>query len=80
MLKAPNAGSIPVASLLRRIDAISPAHHGSLSKTLRELEERLQAGSLPTIAICTSTLELCVDIGPVKSVAQIGAPRSLSSL
>lgn len=56
-------------------------HHGSLSKTLREeLEERLKAGDLPTTAICTSTLELGIDIGSVKSVAQIGPPRSLSSL
>jgi ATP-dependent Lhr-like helicase len=56
-------------------------HHGSLSKTLREeLEERLKSSSLPTTAICTSTLELGIDIGSVKSVAQIGAPRSLSAL
>lgn len=56
-------------------------HHGSLSKVLREeLEERLKDGKLPTTAVCTSTLELGVDIGSVKSVAQIGAPRSLSSL
>ncbi len=56
-------------------------HHGSLSKTLREeLEDRLKVGNLPTTAICTSTLELGVDLGSVKSVAQIGAPRSLASL
>ena len=56
-------------------------HHGSLSKALREeLEDRLKVGNLPTTAVCTSTLELGVDIGSVKSVAQIGAPRSLSSL
>jgi ATP-dependent Lhr-like helicase len=56
-------------------------HHGSLSKVLREdLEERLKDAKLPTTAICTSTLELGVDIGSVKSVAQIGSPRSLSSL
>ena len=56
-------------------------HHGSLSKTLREeLENRLKVGNLPTTAVCTSTLELGVDIGSVKSVAQIGAPRSLSTL
>lgn len=56
-------------------------HHGSLSKTLREeLEDRLKDANLPTTAICTSTLELGVDIGSVKSVAQIGSPRSLSSL
>lgn len=56
-------------------------HHGSLSKALREeLEERLKLSNLPTTAICTSTLELGIDIGSVKSVAQIGAPRSISSL
>jgi ATP-dependent Lhr-like helicase len=56
-------------------------HHGSLSKNLREeLEDRLKDAKLPTTAICTSTLELGVDIGSVKSVAQIGSPRSLSSL
>ena len=56
-------------------------HHGSLSKTLREeLEDRLKTADLPTTAVCTSTLELGIDIGSVKSVAQIGAPRSLSSL
>ncbi|MEY9142336.1 DEAD/DEAH box helicase [Bradyrhizobium elkanii] len=56
-------------------------HHGSLSKVLREeLEDRLKEGRLPTTAVCTSTLELGVDIGSVKSVAQIGAPRSLASL
>src|SRR5262249_29578958 len=56
-------------------------HHGSLSKPLREeLEERLKVGNKPTTAVCTSTLELGIDIGSVKSVAQIGAPRSLSSV
>lgn len=56
-------------------------HHGSLSKELREeLELRLKKGDLPTTAIATTTLELGVDIGSVKSVAQLGAPRSLASL
>jgi ATP-dependent Lhr-like helicase len=56
-------------------------HHGNLSKELREeLETRLKDGSLPTTAVCTSTLELGVDIGSVQSVALIGAPRSLASL
>jgi len=56
-------------------------HHGSISKELREeLEARLKNGELPTTAVATTTLELGIDIGSVKSVAQIGAPRSLSSL
>lgn len=56
-------------------------HHGSLSKELREaLETRLKEGALPTTAVATTTLELGIDLGSVKSVAQIGAPRSLASL
>ncbi len=56
-------------------------HHGSLSKLLREeLEERLKAEKLPTTAVATTTLELGIDVGSVKSVAQVGAPRSMSSL
>lgn len=56
-------------------------HHGSLSKELREdLERRLKAGNLPTTAVATTTLELGIDLGSVKSVAQVGAPRSIASL
>jgi len=56
-------------------------HHGSLSKELREeLELRLKKGDAPTTAVATTTLELGVDIGSVKSVALLGPPRSLSSL
>lgn len=56
-------------------------HHGSLSKDLREeLEDRLKKGDLPTTGIATTTLELGIDIGSIKSVAQVGAPRSLASL
>lgn len=57
------------------------SHHGSLSKELRSsLETRLQKQKLPTTAVCTMTLELGIDIGKVKSVAQITAPHSVSSL
>jgi ATP-dependent Lhr-like helicase len=56
-------------------------HHGSLSRDLREdLEGRLRDGSRPTTAICTSTLELGIDIGAVASVAQVGAPPSVAAL
>jgi ATP-dependent Lhr-like helicase len=57
------------------------AHHGNLSKEIRaSVERRLQQGDLPTTAICTSTMELGVDIGDVASVAQVGAPFTVSSL
>src|SRR5580658_4015345 len=51
-------------------------HHGSLSREIREdTEAALKAGNRPATAICTTTLELGIDIGAVKSVAQIGPPR-----
>lgn len=56
-------------------------HHGSLSKELRlETEAALKQKERPASAICTNTLELGIDIGAVKSVAQIGPPPSVASL
>jgi len=56
-------------------------HHGSISKLERESIERdLQRGEHPITALCTSTLELGVDIGKVKSIAQIGTAISVSVL
>ena len=57
------------------------AHHGNLSKEIREdVEAALKDPSRPATAICTSTLELGIDIGTVKSIAQIGTPNSVASL
>jgi len=56
-------------------------HHGSLSKEIRaETESALKQKERPATAICTNTLELGIDIGAVKSVAQIGSPPSVASL
>jgi ATP-dependent Lhr-like helicase len=56
-------------------------HHGSLSKEIRtETEAALKQKNIPASAICTNTLELGIDIGAVKSVAQIGSPPSVASL
>lgn len=57
------------------------AHHGSLSRELREDAERLlKQEEQPATILCTSTLELGIDVGHVESVAQIGAPASVASL
>lgn len=57
------------------------AHHGSLSRELRfAVEDQLKRGERPLTVICTSTLEMGIDIGAVKSVAQIGPPPSVASL
>ncbi len=56
-------------------------HHASLSREHRDfVERRLKDGTAPTTAICTSTLELGIDIGDVTCVGQIGAPFSVASL
>lgn len=56
-------------------------HHASLSRDHRDfVERRLKDRLKPTTAICTSTLELGIDIGDVTCVAQIGAPFSVASL
>lgn len=57
------------------------AHHGSLAKEIREhVEKRLKDPATPVTAVCTSTLELGLDIGSVDSVAQIGAPPTVAGL
>ena len=56
-------------------------HHGNLSKIERNnVEKELQLGKTPITAVCTSTLELGVDIGKVKSIVQIGVAKSVSGL
>ena len=56
-------------------------HHASLSREHRGfVEKRLKDGGLPVTAICTSTLELGIDIGDVACVGQIGPPWSVAAL
>ena len=55
-------------------------HHANLAREHRiDLEKRLKTRSATT-AVCTSTLELGIDIGAIRCVAQIGAPFSVASL
>lgn len=56
-------------------------HHGSLSKELREdAEAAIKDKSRPVSIVCTSTLEMGIDIGSVTSIAQISVPPSVASM
>jgi ATP-dependent Lhr-like helicase len=55
-------------------------HHGSLAKEVREDTEQTMKSGRRMTTICSSTLEMGVDIGSVRMVGQIGAPWSVASL
>ncbi len=56
------------------------AHHANLARQHREfVEDRLRRATQPTTAVCTSTLELGIDIPHVQTIAQVGPPFSVSS-
>jgi ATP-dependent Lhr-like helicase len=54
------------------------AHHSSLSKRHRfDIEERLREGKL-RVVVCSTSLELGIDIGYIDLVIMLGSPKSSS--
>ncbi len=54
------------------------AHHGSLSKKHRlEVEQKLRAGKLKAV-VCSTSLELGLDIGYIDLVVLLGSPKSVA--
>lgn len=55
------------------------AHHGSTSKSARlEMEQALKSGQLPAL-VCTSSLELGIDVGEIDLVVNLQSPKSVAS-
>lgn len=69
----------------QRLSALCPelrigVHHGSLAaETRREMEDSLREGALNGI-ICTSSLELGIDIGAIERVHQLQSPMTVERL
>lgn len=54
------------------------AHHSSLSREHRlEVEEKLKKGELKVV-VCSTSLELGIDIGTIDMVVLLGSPKSVS--
>jgi ATP-dependent Lhr-like helicase len=54
-------------------------HHASVDKRLREAAETAVQKDGATTLLCTSTMELGVDVGDVDAVLQLGAPATVAS-
>ncbi|MBI5398226.1 DEAD/DEAH box helicase [Candidatus Woesearchaeota archaeon] len=69
--------AVQTAAQTKRVTAIG-AHHGSLSKTHRHtIESRLRKGELKCV-VCSTSLELGIDIGYIDLVILLGSPKSVA--
>ena len=71
-----------VGSQLRALDSHAPVrvHHGSLSREIREEVERdFHSGKVKAV-VCTSSLELGIDVGSVDFIIQYMSPRQATRL
>jgi ATP-dependent Lhr-like helicase len=65
---------------LRKAKAPVAVHHGSLAKDVRlSTEDRFKSGEVNSI-LCTSSLELGIDVGDVSLAVQYGSPHQVFRL
>lgn len=66
------------SALKEKSDMPIEMHHGSLSKEVREDTEAMLREGRRGIVVCTSSLELGLDIGSIELVIHYGSPRQVS--
>ena len=68
-----------LSSILKQKTSLNvELHHGSLSRQVREETEDILREGKSSIVVCTSSLELGLDIGSVELVIHYGSPRQVS--
>ncbi len=63
-----------------KVESLIGAHHGSLSKEHRfQIEDALRKGKLKCV-VCSTSLELGIDIGYIDLVICLGSPKSIARM